>query len=290
MMEPIWRWAGGKRWLSKAIAGEIAQLKPKIYVEPFLGAGAVALAVDAERYLLGDANDALMNLWHHAVYFPELVYLQARVIEQEYGHSEEGYSGARNLLNALRGEGHLVNDPETEADRDLSRMARSQLAALALYLLAHGYNGLWRENKSGEFNVPFGGAHQSRFRYPTEAQLHGVSTRFRDKATFFPTDFEVLIREAPKGAVLYADPPYVGTFDQYTKEAFPEAAQRRLAFKLEQAANRGVHVFASNAYHPLVHEIYGSWADIFDVNERWSVGATGERRGKKACVLIRSRG
>lgn len=288
-MEPAWRWAGGKRWLSKGVAAEIAKIKPSVYVEPFLGAGAVALAVDAERYLLGDANDALINLWYHAVNFPELVYLSTRVIERDYAHTEEGYAGARNLFNALREEGHLTKEPEHEADRDLMRMARVTMSALVLYLLAHGYNGLWRENKSGSYNVPFGGHHQRNFRYPTEDQLHALSAHLRGKTTFFPTDFEVLIREAPKGAVIYADPPYVGTFDQYTKDAFPEEAQRRLAEELHQAARRGVHVIASNAYHPLIHEIYGSWADIHDVDERWSVGSTGERRGKKACVLIRSR-
>ena len=61
--------------------------------------------------------------------------------------------------------------------------------------------------------------------------------------------------------------------------------QRRLAAALHRAAMRGVEIYASNSYHPLVHELY-SWAEIADVNERWSVGATGARRGKAPCVLI----
>lgn len=288
-MEPIFRWAGGKRWLSQGIASEIAALKPSVYVEPFLGAGAVALAVEADRYLLGDANDALINLWRHIVYFPRALYFTTRALDHDYPHSQVGYDGACNLFNGLRMEGHLVRDPENEFEADLMRYAQMQLAGAMLYLLAHGYNGLWRENKSGKFNVPFGGDHQRRFRYPSEEGLIAVSARLRGKTTFFPTDFEVLIDEAPPGSVIYADPPYVGTFDQYTKEGFNDDMQRRLATALERAARRGVHVFASNAYHPLIHEIYSSWADVVDVNERWSVGSKGERRGKKACVLIRSR-
>jgi DNA adenine methylase len=286
-MEPIFRWAGGKRWLSKGIAEEIAQIKPTVYVEPFLGAGAVALAVEAEWYMLGDANDALVNLWRHIVDFPELTYLMTRQIEHEYTHSEEGYAGARNLFNALRAEGNLVRGPEYEADRDLMRYARLQLAALMLYLLAHGYNGLWRENGSGEYNVPFGGHHQRRFRYPSEEDILAVSRKLRGKVTFFPADFEELINTAPEGSVIYGDPPYVETFNQYTKERFPEETHRRLADALHRAADCGVHVFASNSDHPLVHEIYG-WAKIEDVAERWSVGSKGERRGKKPCLLIRS--
>lgn len=288
MVPPIFRWAGGKRWLAENIAREINALQPTVYVEPFLGAGAVALNIDAEHYLLGDANDALINLWQQVVAFPQAVYTRTRAIENAYQHTEEGYNAARAMLNGLRREG-VMGVPAQDIDALLMRDERLNLAALVLYLLAHGYNGLWRENASGEYNVPFGGSHQTRFKYPSNEQLLALSQFFRGRATFFPTDFEEAIELAPTGAVIYADPPYVGTFDQYTAAKFPEEAQRRLATVLERAARRGAHVFASNAYHPLIHEIYGEWADIVDVKERWSIGSKGTRRGKASCVLIRSR-
>ena len=269
-----------------AVLGVLAELEGGAKLR--LGAGAVALKINAAHYLLGDANDALINLWHHLVHYPNATYLRTRVIEATYGHTEDGYTGARNLFNGYRAEGMLTKEPEYEVDFELMRGARFDLAGLMLYLLAHGYNGLWRENRSGEYNVPFGGYHQRRFKYPSQEEIVAVSELLRGRSTFFSTDFEVLIDLAPPGSVIYADPPYVGTFDDYTAGGFSNDDQRRLGAALERAARRGAHVFASNAYHPLIHEIY-AWASIEDVSERWSVGSKGERRGKTPCVLIRSR-
>lgn len=266
--DPLFRYAGGKRWLAEGIAREIAVLAPRVYVEPFLGAGAVALQVEAERYLLGDVNDALLQLWREVVVSPDLLQLHVKQLEQQYPHAEETYNAARELFNARRAQGD-----------------RTGLGAFVLYFLAHNYNGLWRENKEGRYNTPYGGSQKTRFKYPTLERLREVSARLRGRTTFFPCDFEETVDAAPRGAVLYADPPYVDTFDQYSRDGFGEADQRRLAAALYRAHQRGVKVFASNTYHPLVHEIY-AWATIEDVAEKWIVG--GKAKGKRPCVLIRS--
>ena len=289
-MDPILKWTGGKRWLAKALAAEISAKKPKVYVEPFLGAGAVALQIQAERYLLGDANDALINVWRCAVNTPNSLFLRIRQTENRYQHTEAGYSEVQKTLNAFRRDkifsavnGNIAD--LSEMDRGILSGYPTEMASWVLYLIAHGYNGMWRENKSGEQNIPFGGHHQMRFKFLSMEKLRELSKLLRGKATFFATDFEEVIDEAPSGAILYADPPYIDKFDGYTKEGFPESMQRRLAAALHRAAMRGVEIYASNSYHPLVHELY-SWAKIADVNERWSVGATGARRGKAPCVLI----
>lgn len=267
-IDPLFRYAGGKRWLAKGIAGEIKAIAPRVYVEPFLGAGAVVLQVEAEHYMLGDVNDALVQLWQEVVSGPELFDLRVKDLERSFPHSEEAYNRARQLFNEQRARGE-----------------RSGLGALVLYLITHNFNGLWRENQEGKYNTPYCGAQKTRFRYPPLERFIEVSRRMRGRSTFFPCDFEETIDAAPADSVIYADPPYVDTFDQYTREGFSTDDQRRLAEALHRAARRGARVFASNTYHPLVHEIY-SWATIENVSEKWIVG--GKSKGKRPCVLIRS--
>ncbi len=285
--QPLFRYLGGKRWLAD-MAFEVisAQELPTAYVEPFLGGGAVALRVAVKApelpLILNDYNDALANLWHHIIYHPRLLYFLIRWTEQRYPHTEAAYEEVRAIFNRVR-------VSAIEAEWDLAQVkTASAMAAFMLYLITHGYNGLWRENKGGEYNAPFGGYHQRKFRYAPEKDFLAVSALLRKRARVSAFDFEPVIDAAPPQALIFSDPPYFipkKGFDQYTRQRFSEADQRRLAAAMKRAAERGVRILSTNAAHPVISEIY-DWARVEIIQERRSVGATVERRAKAPCVLI----
>lgn len=285
-IDPLFKWPGGKRRLMERVLETILTgAAPTEYIEPFGGAGAVALEV-ARRLpqvplIFNDFNDALINLWHKVIYSPRLLHFYIRRTERHYPHTQEAFDEVVDVFNS-------VQLSCIEGDVEMGQARESlPMAAFMIYLLAHGYNGLWRVNKKGEFNAPFGGRHQEKHRHATEQQLLEVSKLLRGRTTISSIDFEPIIDAAAEGALIYADPPYFSEkgFDQYTRFRFPESDQRRLADALHRAADCGVRILSSNAYHPLIHEIY-DWARIETVSEQRSVGATGARRGKAPCVLI----
>jgi DNA adenine methylase len=231
--------------------------------------------------ILNDFNDALINLWDKIIHTPRMLHYLIRWTEGRYSHTQESFDEVVAIFNSVQ-----LSCIEVDAEMMQARSSIA-MAAFMIYLLAHGYNGLWRVNKKGEFNAPFGGRHQLKHRHATEQQLLDVSQMLRGRTTLTAFDFEEVIDAAAEGSFIYADPPYFAEkgFDQYTRFRFSADDQRRLAEALHRAADCGVRILSSNAYHPLIHDIYG-WARIETVSERRSVGATGARRGNTPCVLI----
>lgn len=294
-MKPLFRWPGGKRGLRDRIRQKIDAQPPALFVEPFIGAGAIGLSVAAKypqaQLLFNDANAHLISLWRGLVYAPALLQLQIRRLENLYPHTSTGYEAARQAFN------HLTKVRASWAS-SIDVQHDLELAAFVLYLGAHGYNGLWRVNSLGEFNSPFGGEQQAHFRYPAESAIAEVSQLLRGRTTFLAGDFEATTQRVnawldehdgdgvcdPR-ITLYADPPYVGGFDLYTADGFADEDQRRLADCLQQLACRGVRIIASNADDPLIREIY-AWATIEPIAEARRIAAKPTRRKKAPCVLI----
>jgi DNA adenine methylase len=161
-------------------------------------------------------------------------------------------------------------------------------SALFLYLNARCFNGLWRTNSLGTFNVPYGKLSSPRILHWDD--LAPITTTLR-RAELIAGHYGLVLarevqRSTAKGVAIYADPPYDGTFDGYAKGGFDEVSQRALAAHLDACASKGAAVWASNSDTPLVREIY-AWAQIERVDEHHSVGSKAERRGKRGCVLIR---
>lgn len=287
-MKPLFRWTGGKRQLRDRILQEIKRAPPAHFVEPFVGAGAVGLAVAAQlpeaQLTFNDANQALMGLWHCLIHNPRQLQLATRWFEQQYKHLKIDYLQAREQYNqqvlALQAAGTGFWFDTT-------------MAAFMLYMIAHSYNGLWRVNQRGEFNTPFGGEQQAHFRYPTEAAMLEASQLLRGRVTLHAEDFEEVITGlgasthaiVDQQILVYADPPYMGGFDQYTASGFTDEDQRRLAKALENVAARGARVIASNADDPLIHEIY-DWARVEPLLETRRVAAKPSKRTHAPCVLI----
>jgi DNA adenine methylase len=241
--KPVLKWAGGKRKLAPRI---VAQLPERIhtYFEPFLGSAAVFFHLAAtdrfEHAVLADSNGALMDVY---VALKKDVDRLLRVLEQKRYRAlgEEEYYSVRAL--------------------DPAKLDCFERAARTIYLNKTGYNGLYRQNRSGQFNVPFG-----RYKKPTiykEATLRAAAAAL-GKAKLVVADFEKVVANAGPGDAVYFDPPYVPVsrtayFTSYAKEAFGEREHERLAEVFGELSKRRVQAVLSNSDTEWTRQLYRSW-------------------------------
>lgn len=283
-LQPFARWVGGKRWLAGRLSQEIIATKPRLYVEPFLGGGAVALSMPLSLpKILSDINPQLIDVWLCIKRQPGKLLTELEAVEQQYGNELEGYLLARDEFN------FMVRSP---------RAMWTRRSAVFLYLNARCFNGLWRTNKKGLYNVPFGKLVSPKKLgdddvMPISTALVNADLRCQQ----FPIVLHQVIARHSRcyrgrtgksldRIAIYADPPYAGTFGAYDKEGFDQTDQQGLADLLRYAVARGAQVWTTNADTPEIRELY-DWARIEEITEHHHVGSTGERRGHRGCLLIR---
>ena len=267
---PFAKWCGGKTKLLPEILPRLPE-KIRTYYEPFLGGGAVFFALAAEgrfkRAVVGDANKELMETYASLLVEPDKVI----ALLSKHVYDEEYYYAVR-------------------ASRPRSSAAR---AARMIYLNRTGFNGLYRVNRKGEFNVPFG-----RYTNPTicdEENLRAVSRTIRSCGSFRGKagDFELTAKKARKGDAVYYDPPYVplsktANFTAYVKGGFGEAEHVRLRDCFKALDERGVHVLLSNSDTPLVRRLYKGFR-ISKVKAPRRINSKGVKRGDVSELLISGR-
>lgn len=260
---PFLKWAGGKY----EIADKIRKNLPdgKVLIEPFVGAGAIFLNTDYERYILNDVNPDLINLYLAIQEDGNAFIEDARKLFCEGNNSEEAYYSLRTQFN-------------TSTDT-------YERSIIFLYMNKFGYNGLCRYNKSGEFNVPFG-----RHKNPTFPQSYiEYFAEKSKKARFICEDFNKTFSRARKGHVIYCDPPYAPAsdtayFSDYASQGFDAADQERLASVAKHASNRGIPVIISNHNTPFTRKIYED-AKIIKLSVRRNISCNSNNR-KNADELI----
>lgn len=260
---PFLKWVGSKRWLVPMLAPSIYERIAKTrgtYLEPFLGGGSIALDLGLPNMVLGDNCKPLVTTYLAIRKSPQAVAWALKTLVDQ-GTDKENYLRVR----------------ASESPSPVLTAARF------IYLNRFGFNGLYRENRSGKFNVPHGGDRSSASVPDVEA-LTAVSNAFR-LADLRVADFRTTIEKATDGDVVYADSPYYETFSNYTAGGFLEEDHVDLAKALRAAYDRGATVIASNSDQERVRELY-DWAFVTPVHERHAVGATGERRGMRDAVLI----
>ncbi len=235
-----------------------------MYIEPFLGAGAVFLnqTQHTECYL-NDINPDLINLYRFLQKEGPLFIRYAERWFQPLFNERQAYYDLRESFNQ-------------------SRHPRKR-AALFLYLNRHGYNGLCRYNRQGSFNVPFGAYKKPYFPQKELLYFHEKLQR----AQLSCQDYSILLESAPAGSLIYCDPPYVpvsktAQFTQYSQAGFSITEQRHLAYLAERAAKRGAHVVISNHDTPLTRELYANAKlSLLDVSRTISCDGKGRRAAKE---------
>jgi DNA adenine methylase len=261
---PFLKWAGGKRQL-------LAELERRLpaswntYYEPFVGGGALLVHLEnrgrLSRGVISDLNAELINLYRVVQDTPGT--LISSLADEEFKNDEESYRQLKEKFNTL------IGDPAHAIDR----------AALLIYLNKHGFNGLWRVNRKGKFNVPFGSYKKRSI--PSETSILKFSAML-EKVKIHNKDFSAAVRTAQKGDFVYFDPPYqplskTANFTDYNSRGFPFAEQERLARLFRRLSKKGVSLMLSNSKVPAIEELY---ADFFidTVEAKRFINCNGERR------------
>lgn len=268
-MNPILKWVGGKRRLLPYIQSLIPEYD--VYCEPFLGGGAVFFALEPKKAIVSDMNEELINLY--------------KVVRDDV-------DGLIRKMKAYR-----VNDERyyyhiRNLDRDIEKYAKFtdvQRAGRILYLNKTCYNGLYRVNSSGQFNVPFG-----RYENPDicNEELLRQMSRYLNKTNveFLVGDFTWTLDKLEKGAFAYLDPPYdpispSANFVAYQTGGFTRDDQIRLKCKCDELNAKGIKFLASNSSTDFIRELYSDYV-ITDVDVGRYLGA--KDRGRVMEVLIRN--
>lgn len=258
---PFLKWAGGKRWLMRSHRDVFDLSGFDRYVEPFVGGGAAFFGLSPKRALLNDANEELIDTY--------------RAIKSDW----------KTVVRLLARHQKLHDDDYFYEVRAVTPTTVMGRAARFIYLNRTCFNGLYRVNRRGEFNVPRG----TKDAVLMDTDNFEEIARRLAKVRLVSGDFEKVVDAAGQGDFIYADPPYTvkhnnNGFIKYNERLFSWADQERLKDSLTRAAARGAKVIVSNADHPSIRELY---ADAECVTaERHSVMASESERRKKTTELL----
>ena len=264
-MKPVLKWVGGKA----SLVPEIRQHFPsnyKRYIEPFFGGGAVFFTAIPSHIpaVLNDLNSEIMDMYSTIVSAPTQLMESLDVLASQY--SEEFYYKVRSEI------------PDTMVGR----------AARTIFLNKTGFNGLYRVNKKGLFNSPFGHRKECPKLYDAH-NIDAIMRRMRFECDLKSLDFNDVLLESGDGDFVYCDPPYeplvASSFTSYTKCGFGQDKQVELRDGCIDASRRGAFVIVSNSSADFVKEIYSDFK-IVEIYAKRSINSDGEKRGKVPESLI----
>lgn len=240
-MIPFVKWAGGKRQLLPQIKERMPK-KYNCYYEPFVGGGAVIFELLPEHAVINDINLALINTYRQICRFPELF------LELVYKLDREMWADGKAYFYSMR---EHYNDKLIQLEYDV------ELAALFVFLNKHCFNGLYRVNRRGLFNVPY---NNSRRLSVDENMILKIS-EYLQGVTIIDGDFETACETAAEGDFVFLDSPYAPlnptSFESYTKEGFDYENHKRLAKLYGKLTNKGCYCMLTNHNTDLIHELYG---------------------------------
>jgi DNA adenine methylase len=259
---PLLKWAGGKGQMLSAIASHIPS-RWKRYVEPMIGGGALFFALSPQRALIADSNPELINFYR--VIVSDLDNLLAQY---------EAWPFDENTFYELRA-------------LSFSDLDKTTAAARLLYLNRTCFNGLYRVNSNGDFNVPWG-----RYKQPYKVEIERFESAriILRRARIELGDFsEVLDREAAEGDLIFLDPPYVpisahSDFKRYTKRQFHSADHVRMAKLVRSLSERGCETIVTNSNHSLVHDLYQGY-QIRIIQTRRNVNSRADGRTGEDVII-----
>ncbi len=263
-VRPVLKWAGGKRQLLPALRRFYPETFRR-YVEPFVGSGAVFLdlynqgRISGPRALLSDVNADVIGCYRTIRDDPEGVIAALQTLEGKHRRSgrEFFYEVRDARFNPMRKRVHTSPDPASAYT--------AELAAMLIFLNRTGYNGLFRLNSRGEFNVPAG--RHAALRICDAENLRRLSEALgRTRVRLETRMFEAAVADARRGDFVYLDPPYApvsrtAAFTSYTAARFGPEEQSRLQRAVIALAGRGVHVLLSNSVAPQIRDLYETSAE-----------------------------
>lgn len=262
-MKPFIKWAGGKRWLLNDPSFSLPQFSGR-YIEPFLGGGAIFFHLAPSSAILSDVNERLIATYRSIR--DEWRMVESSLAEFQERHSKEFYYEERSRQHS-------------------SSHVR---AAQFLYLNRTCFNGLYRENLKGQFNVPLG----TKTKVTLLDDDFEKASKILSCAELRVDDFEAVVAEATEGDLVFLDPPYTTAhncngFVKYNQKIFTWDDQKRLMDAIRGAKTRGARVILTNADHECIHELYDNLGAPIVVS-RSSVmsGSVSSRRGTTEALFV----
>jgi DNA adenine methylase len=275
LVRPFLKWAGGKRQLLPEIVKYVPKRTSKhTYYEPFIGGGALLFELQPPKAVINDTNKELINCYK--VIKDSLDELMEELSKDKYSNSETSYYEMRDL------------DRSTKKYASLSEVEK---AARIIYLNKTCYNGLFRVNSQGQFNVPFG-----RYKNPNfldDAVLRAVNKYLNsNNITLLNQDFAEAVKDAKRGDFVYFDPPYdpvseTASFTGYDVNGFNRDEQERLKEEFDALHKRGCKVMLSNSCTDFILDLYKDYQDtIIKVRATRSINSNALKRGRVDEVLV----
>ena len=246
---PFVKWAGGKRQLLSKIQERIPD-NYNHYFEPFVGGGAVFFGTQPSKALINDINKALINTYQRICDSPKEFLSEVNKIDSEM------WEDGKQYYYTIR---EHYNDKLMKSEYDV------ELAALFVFLNKHCFNGLYRVNGKGLFNVPYNNSRRVSVNGDSIIEI----SKYLQGITIIDGDFEDACRDARKGDFVFLDSPYAPlnptSFESYTKEGFDIESHKRLAKLYDELTTRGCYCMLTNHNTDLINELYGNKGYKIDV-------------------------
>ncbi|MDA3853157.1 MAG: Dam family site-specific DNA-(adenine-N6)-methyltransferase [Bacteroidales bacterium] len=259
--KPFLRWAGGKTWLTKKIVDYLPK-EINNYHEPFLGGGAIFIHLKSHQLIngksyLSDANKELINSYQQLKCEPEIIVKKLKGLK----NTEEDYYKIRS----------------TKPYKELNQAVRF------IYLNKTSFNGLYRVNKNGQYNVPYG-YKKSKKLYDYE-NLINVSSLLDKTVSMTTSDFNNCIDNVEKGDLIFLDPPYTVAHDnngfiQYNQKIFSWADQERLLSLIKEIETKGAYYILTNAAHFSIKDLFSTIGKRYKIDRSSTIGGKGATRAK----------
>lgn len=271
LVQPFVKWAGGKR----QILDEINKFIPNnfsTYYEPFVGGGAVLFDLQPPKAVINDINHHIINVY--------------RVIKNNVNELIDDLKKHKNE------EDYYYKIRKLDRSDKFKKMSNIEKASRILFLNKTCYNGLFRVNSNGEFNVPFG-------RYKNPAIVNGPVLRAvsnylnNNDVKILNKDFEEAVKGMRKQAFVYFDPPYhpisdSSSFTGYTLDGFDKKDQIKLKELCDKLDERGCRFLLSNSGADFIINLYNGKYKIEEIGAKRSINSNAQKRGEVKEILVRN--
>ncbi len=267
-VNPFLRWAGGKNWLLSKL-DDFLPIEFENYHEPFLGGGSVFFYLKSQgiiknRAYLSDVNRDLIN-----------TYRKLKSKHKELFEILKSYKNEKEFYYDIR-----AKTPTTDIER----------AAQFIYLNRTSFNGIYRVNKKGEYNVPYGYKEYSQlFDFENMKEVKKLM-----KNSFFKTcSFEKTLDRINENDLVFIDPPYTvahgnNGFIKYNQKLFSWEDQEKLSCFISEIIDRGAYFILTNADHNSIRDLFGTHAEPIELNRASVIGGTEESRGRVSELIFSS--
>lgn len=269
-IKPFVGWAGGKSQLLPEIETEIKRAGQfDTYYEPFVGGGAVLFDLSPQKAVINDYNEELVNAY--------------RTIRDDLPDLLAELSKLHNSKD------DFYKIRAWDREPDYANLSKAKKAARFIYLIKTCFNSLYRVNRKGYFNTPYG--HKRTIQIVDQDNLTAISQYLNNNEIAITSgDFAKVLTQVKPNSLVYLDPPYVpltatASFTSYTSVGFNKSDQECLAQSCQHLDRIGAKFIASNSDTELVHELYQQF-NIRTVYAKRNINANGKKRGAVAEVLI----